>query len=360
MTSGGIPAEGEFKAGDVVDGTYEIISLIGSGGMGNVYKARHNMMNQEYALKTLELRASQRNSLASFSKRSPGHRPHESRQRRRHLQSRLARRPLTFLCNGFAQRPNPSRHFAQSKNLGVEQALTLFSEVAAGIGYAHKKGIVHRDLKPGNIVIMESSDNTGSCIKIVDFGIAKLSGLKDQRNQELTNVGEICGSPYYMSPEQCAGGRVDTRSDVYSFGCTLFEALTGNPPYKGRTVRSKRCSCTKMRRCRHCNQATGKKFPLHARAGHCDHAGQSADGSLPKDGAYHPGFFGHSRRPRSAYQSIHYLFAQKARIANGSPRSHRCEAQEALALIEASTRPNRLKIAATVGLTVSRYRLQQL
>ncbi len=109
------------------------------------------------------------------------------------------------------------------------------SQVAAGLGYAHKKGIVHRDVKPANIIMLDDAEP--QChLKIVDFGIAKLSGIKDPKNQFLTGTGEIFGSPYYMSPEQTLGERVDARSDIYSLGCTMFELLTGVPPLSGKTA----------------------------------------------------------------------------------------------------------------------------
>jgi serine/threonine protein kinase len=84
---------------------------------------------------------------------------------------------------------------------------------------------VHRDIKPGNIVILDEIDVSGARVKIVDFGIAKLAGTIDPDNQKLTTIGEVFGSPLYMSPEQCEGKRIDARSDIYSLGCTFFEIL---------------------------------------------------------------------------------------------------------------------------------------
>ena len=118
-------------------------------------------------------------------------------------------------------------------SLTLAQALPIFIEVCKGLGYAHKKGIIHRDIKPGNIILLKEPDSAGATVKIVDFGIAKLSGASDPNNQNLTCIGEVFGSPYYMSPEQCEGKRIDARSDIYSVGCTLFEALVGHPPFKG-------------------------------------------------------------------------------------------------------------------------------
>ncbi|CAN5203919.1 hypothetical protein BH11CYA1_BH11CYA1_49510 [soil metagenome] len=118
-------------------------------------------------------------------------------------------------------------------SLTLTQALPIFIEVCRGLAYAHKKGIIHRDIKPGNIILLKEPDSSGATVKIVDFGIAKLSGASDPDNQNLTCVGEVFGSPYYMSPEQCEGKRIDARSDIYSVGCTLFESLVGLPPFRG-------------------------------------------------------------------------------------------------------------------------------
>jgi hypothetical protein len=122
----------------------------------------------------------------------------------------------------------------QNGPLDLQTALEIFIESSLALGYAHKKGIVHRDVKPANIVVLNSPEP--HCrIKIVDFGIAKLTEI-DANVQQLTNAGEVCGSPYYMSPEQTAALKIDARSDIYSLGCSLYEALTGRPPFKGRSA----------------------------------------------------------------------------------------------------------------------------
>lgn len=112
----------------------------------------------------------------------------------------------------------------------LKLALPVFRQVCSALAFAHDRGIVHRDIKPPNIMI-----NDGA-VKIVDFGIAKLSALDGSINQGLTRPGEVFGSPLYMSPEQCSGMKCDYRTDIYSVGITLFEALTGRPPFIGRTA----------------------------------------------------------------------------------------------------------------------------
>jgi serine/threonine protein kinase len=110
----------------------------------------------------------------------------------------------------------------------LEYTISIFLAVLDALAYAHRNNVVHRDIKPANIFICQNQE-----IKILDFGISKLVGDKQsQRNQELTAIGEVFGSPYYMSPEQCRGEQIDFRSDIYSVGCTLFETLTGYVPFE--------------------------------------------------------------------------------------------------------------------------------
>jgi len=115
--------------------------------------------------------------------------------------------------------------------LPANEALDLFIEALDGLAYAHRNGIIHRDIKPANIMRC-SNDGTAS-VKILDFGISKLIGANDKTAQGLTSAGEIFGSPFYMSPEQSIGGSIDSRSDIYSIGCTMFEVLSGFVPFEG-------------------------------------------------------------------------------------------------------------------------------
>ncbi len=117
-------------------------------------------------------------------------------------------------------------------SIGLEGCLEIFIQIASGLGYAHSKGIVHRDVKPSNIILLE--DGSGRpYVKIVDFGIAKLLPSASLQAQSQTAIGEVFGSPLYMSPEQGLGVEVDHRCDIYSLGCTLFEILGGRPPFRG-------------------------------------------------------------------------------------------------------------------------------
>jgi len=222
---------GKLQPGELL-GDYEIISLLGVGGMGFVYKARHRVLNKIYALKTL-----------NYEK------VNEIAWRRLQLEAQAIARMnhpniiaihnlglhdgvLPFYVMDLLEGENLADVLTRAGALSLEDALPVFVGVASGLGYAHKKGIIHRDIKPGNIFLLKEKDATGSRVKLVDFGIAKLSGVEAEV-QNLTTAGEIFGSPYYMSPEHCDGKRIDARSDIYSLGCTFFEILTGVPPFRG-------------------------------------------------------------------------------------------------------------------------------
>ncbi len=119
--------------------------------------------------------------------------------------------------------------------LPVKRCLRIFIQVAFAIAYAHENGVIHRDLKSSNIMVVKGEGDE-ELVKIVDFGIAKLTGADEFNQQTLTKTGEIFGSPLFMSPEQCMGLSVDLRSDLYSLGCMLYEALTGAPPFIGESA----------------------------------------------------------------------------------------------------------------------------
>ena len=225
----------EFRPGDIVDGSYEVLRLIGAGGMGYVYRVRHLGLNKEFALKTLSLDSLDDKAWARFQ--------NEARAIAKINHPNI----VTIYNQGIHQSQKPyyvmdllsgktlSGLLDDRGHLAWEEALPIFIEVCSGLGFAHKSGIIHRDIKPENLLLLDQPQN--NChVKIFDFGIAKLAGAVGPNNQQLTRTGEIFGSPLYMSPEQANGGALNARSDIYSLGCSLFEVLTGSPPFTGKTA----------------------------------------------------------------------------------------------------------------------------
>jgi serine/threonine protein kinase len=226
-------SDDKLKPGDIIGDNYVIIELLGIGGMGYVYKVRHLILEKIYAMKTIS-----------------GEQISEIAWRRLQVEAQAIARinhpnivgihnlgihqgKIPYYVMDYLKGNNLAQILKKKRHLSLEQSLPLFIEICKGLGFAHKKGIVHRDIKPGNIVILDEPDFNGARVKIVDFGIAKLAGTIDPDNQKLTTIGEVFGSPLYMSPEQCDGKRIDARSDIYSLGCTFFEVLSGDVPFHG-------------------------------------------------------------------------------------------------------------------------------
>ncbi len=234
------PAGADFARGDIVGNTYEILDYIGRGAMGYVYHARHVTLRKEYALKTLS--AEQVSDVAwkrfqiearviakMFHPNLVGihnfgvHQVSDTVSLPFYVMDLLAGRNLMECLRDDGPPP-------------LHQALSIFIQAASGLGYAHSKGVVHRDVKPGNIVLLPRADASGATVKIVDFGIAKLTADKEIERQRLTSDGEIFGSPFYMSPEQSLGLPLDARSDIYSLGVAFYETLAGDTPFNGKSA----------------------------------------------------------------------------------------------------------------------------
>jgi serine/threonine-protein kinase len=119
---------------------------------------------------------------------------------------------------------------ARSGPMPWERACRITRLVADAASAAHQKGIIHRDLKPANVLILTDSEWPAPTeVKVLDFGLAKLLGI--DVSGPTTGAGRVLGTPEYMSPEQCMGGKIDHRSDIYSLGCLLFQTIAGRPPF---------------------------------------------------------------------------------------------------------------------------------
>ncbi len=222
---------------DVLGGRYRVISMLGKGGMGIVYRVEQVFLGKEFALKTIDKRLLSDATTRRFR--------HEARATfavdHPNIVSvhdyGLLDDQTPFLAMELVYGKTLSDVLRIKTRLSVQEALPIFVQVCLGLAHAHKSGVVHRDIKPSNIMLIDgAASSTEGSIKILDFGIAKFTHHEAGEMQALTKTGEIFGSPLYMSPEQCAGTRVDHRSDIYSLGCVFYEALTGTPPFAGENV----------------------------------------------------------------------------------------------------------------------------
>ncbi len=227
----------DYALGDIVGEKYKVLSVLGRGGMGVVYKVEQIFLGHELALKTIDkhhlseatIRRFQHEARATFAVDHP---------------SIIAVRDFgliddqtPFLVMELLKGETLAALLKRKIRLSLADAVPIFVKVCFGLAHAHEMGVVHRDIKPSNIIIIDDGRSADECnVKILDFGIAKFTQREGGEVQALTKTGEVFGSPLYMSPEQCSGGKLDQRADVYSLGCVLFEALTGTTPFVGETA----------------------------------------------------------------------------------------------------------------------------
>ncbi len=216
--------------GTVLDGRFHIDDVLGSGGMSVVYLATQSRVNRQVAIKTLKL--------AMDSKEIYRERFH----REISLLCSLAHPHIVTVYDCIfdeEQQPYVVMDYLRGRSLealikeegalDIDRFARIVVQVCSALEYAHKNGVIHRDLKPGNLVLM---DDEMDFVKVVDFGLAKLN----EEGRKLTQSGELWGSPPYLSPEQCIGKTEDARSDIYSFGCVMYEMLTGKDPFHSGTT----------------------------------------------------------------------------------------------------------------------------
>ena len=223
-----------LSPGQVVLGQYEVIKKLGEGGMSEVFRCRHLGLNQMVALKILHVvRAGSENSLRRFNQEAKATYKLNHPNIIRMLEFRDTAEGAPCIVMEYIDGKPLNELILTEGTLDFASFVRIFSQVCDGLEYAHENGVIHRDLKPSNLMIKRGINNEKDEVKIVDFGIAKVIELG--QNQQLTQTGDVFGSPLYMSPEQCKGMPPDRRSDLYSLGCTMFEALTGVPPFRGQT-----------------------------------------------------------------------------------------------------------------------------
>lgn len=214
----------------VIDSKYEIKGLIGRGGMGAVYNAYHLSLKKDVALKTFRHGLMSSEAFMRFQREVKALAKVRSENVIQIFDFGIDAHGIPYytmeLLDGFslADRLN------SQGILEIDETVSIFTQVASALSKAHALGIVHRDIKPANIFLVPRNDHFQ--VKVLDFGIAKILGSETEK-VDSTRTGLIFGSPLYMSPEQTRGEDADHATDIYSFGCTLFEALTGKPPYVG-------------------------------------------------------------------------------------------------------------------------------
>ena len=214
--------------GGVVDRRYEVLEILGEGGMGRVYRVRHAHLGRTFAMKMLRPELARDADLAA-------------RFIREAKATASVKHPNVVQITDFGRLPDGTPYFVMELLVGrtlaqvlkasgplpVTRAVAIVEKVAGGLAAAHAAGVVHRDLKPDNVFFVGDSD---ADLRVVDFGAAKIVG-----SDHVTRAGMVFGTPHYMSPEQAGGQPVDHRADVYSLGVIMYEMLSGRVPFEADT-----------------------------------------------------------------------------------------------------------------------------
>jgi serine/threonine-protein kinase len=219
--------------GQVLAGRYRVDRLLGSGGMGSVYRAEHVHMRKAVAIKVLHREMTAYPEIVA-------------RFEREAVAAGRIEHPNVATATDFGKLEDGSFYlileYVEGRSLGrlidaegplpAGRALTIARQIADGLSAAHAAGIVHRDLKPDNVMLIER-EGFADWVKVLDFGIAKvhIDEPEEERSQPLTRMGTVFGTPQYMSPEQGQGHTVDARADLYTLGVILYEMLAGKLPF---------------------------------------------------------------------------------------------------------------------------------
>ncbi len=218
--------------GTIVADRYVITHVLGEGGMGKVYRARHVRLPREAAIKVLHPRMVQDPAAVSrFDREAANASRIDHENVVRVFDFGETADGLVYLAMEFVPGRTLKDVLEQEGPLTLARAANFVQQVADGLDAAHRLGIVHRDLKPDNILILRDDTGAERC-KIADFGIAKAIGSGEK---SLTQTGFVIGTPEYMSPEQLLGEEIDQRSDVYALALVAYQCVTGETPFDSKT-----------------------------------------------------------------------------------------------------------------------------
>jgi serine/threonine-protein kinase len=224
-----------LEIGDIIDGKYRIVRLLGEGGMGSVFEGENLRIHRRVAIKILHASvASSEDAVQRFEREAQA----AGRIGSEHIVEVLDLGELPggdrYMVMEFLDGEALNDRIERLGQLSPQQSASIMVDILEGLKAAHDAGIIHRDLKPDNVFLLTSRGGKADFVKVVDFGISKFSTLGGEFS--MTQTGAVMGTPYYLSPEQAKGQRnVDQRADIYACGVILWEATVGRVPFDGET-----------------------------------------------------------------------------------------------------------------------------
>lgn len=228
------PDSGDLEFGMLFADRYEISMPLGRGSTGTIYKAKQIFLNRYVAVKVLHPQLlAEADSVARFRREAQAVSSLSHPNIVSVYDFGITANGLPYLVMDYAEGQTLSQRIGDLDHIPLEEALPIFIQACEALSHSHERGVIHRDVKPGNMILVTSEDGHDQ-LKIVDFGIAKVIG--GGQALQVTQNGDILGSPLYMSPEQCMGQELDLRTDIYSLGCVMFTALLGREPFVGDNV----------------------------------------------------------------------------------------------------------------------------
>lgn len=227
------------RVGRVLAGKYQIDAPIGSGAAATVYRATHKDLRRAVAVKILH---AENQGETQFIRRFKAEALTASKLEHVNVTRIIdfgEERGELYLVMELVKGRTLEAILAQEGPMPAKRVVDIGIQVCRALVFAHGQGVIHRDIKPENVMIVPDADDDGEpcdLVKVCDFGLAKLRDPGDGESVEITVSGTLCGSPAYMSPEQTRGDSLDARTDVYSLGVTMFEALTGALPHEAYSI----------------------------------------------------------------------------------------------------------------------------
>jgi serine/threonine protein kinase len=221
----------QARIGSVVGGKYELLSVLGVGGMGAVYEAVHRLTDRRVALKLLHEEAARQGAVAErflVEAKAAAQIGHPAIVQV--LDADRTEQGVLYVVFELLDGIDLGRAIARGR-ITPELLTTAMIQILEALAVAHAKGFVHRDIKPANIFLTRSGDDLLEA-KLLDFGIARRM-RQEPSDPRLTKAGAVIGTPYFMSPEQMSGDEVDGRADLWAIGVVMYYALAGEMPYKG-------------------------------------------------------------------------------------------------------------------------------